>query len=388
MKHPSIGRIFAVFLFTSCCMHVKAQVNLPYTLTFTSDDPSAWSDGIAQDGDGGTQNINGLDIQVYAADASFNKLSGSTIIWHNNTYYNSNDGSYNGITPGPDVTVSNNGVPGMVIKSTSQANNFSMESIEMYDWGGNPDMTIAAYDNGALKGSVDVTFDDVNFTPMTIAQSDALTPSLFNNVDEVRFYPKGASTCWLSFNNIRLNVPATVTPIRLSYFKAARQDNGILFQWRTAQEENSGHFEVQESGNGHDFATIASTPAKGNSRLPSDYSLQYVPQSGGRLLYRLKEVDLDGQSFFSSTVVIDSLPAATQCRVYPNPASSMVYIDNGKNKLKEIKVYAASGLLIKHLNGIASPTAAIDLTGLPQGMYYFILARETGDAFTRIVWKE
>jgi hypothetical protein len=40
------------------------------------------------------------------------------------------------------------------------------------------------------------------------------------------------------------------------------------------------------------------------------------------------------------------------------------------------------------MKGIASPTAAIDLTGLPQGMYYIILTPETGKPFTRTVWKE
>ncbi|HEY4148294.1 MAG TPA: hypothetical protein VGM41_05175, partial [Chitinophagaceae bacterium] len=97
----------------------SGQATLPYTLDFTSDDPGAWGGGIAQDGTGGTQSIaGGLHIEIFAADASFHLLSGSTIVWHDNSYLASADGGYTAITPGPDVTVTNNGVPAMVMKST------------------------------------------------------------------------------------------------------------------------------------------------------------------------------------------------------------------------------------------------------------------------------
>ncbi len=84
---------------------VHAQVPLPVTLDFSTDAPVAWSDGIAQDGDGGSSKISGLDISIFAADAvNFNVYTGSTIIWHDNNYYYSGDAAYTGITPGPDVT--------------------------------------------------------------------------------------------------------------------------------------------------------------------------------------------------------------------------------------------------------------------------------------------
>ena len=101
------------------CITPQAQVNLPYTLAFSSDDPAHWADGIAQDGDGGTSAINGLSLQIYTADADHTTLyPGSTIIWHDNSYFASSTSTYTGMTSGPDVTATNNGVPAMVIKST------------------------------------------------------------------------------------------------------------------------------------------------------------------------------------------------------------------------------------------------------------------------------
>jgi len=106
-----------------------AQVALPVTLNFSADAAATWSDGIAQDGEGGSSKISGLDIQIFAANSSFAVLPGATMIWHNNSYLSSSDGTFSGLTPGPDVPVTNNGVPAMVIRSTSTAKNFSLAAI-------------------------------------------------------------------------------------------------------------------------------------------------------------------------------------------------------------------------------------------------------------------
>src|SRR6476620_9800314 len=171
MKQFYQRKLLLAFILLLAFQRSGAQVNLPYTLNFTTDNPANWSDGIAQDGDGGTSNINGLDIQIYAADASFNKLVGSTILWHDNVYYGSGTAGYTAITPGPDATVTSNGVSAMVLKSSSQAVNFSLQSIQLYDWGGVSPIRIATYNNGVFVGSIDVTLDNVGWTAKTISQS-------------------------------------------------------------------------------------------------------------------------------------------------------------------------------------------------------------------------
>ena len=143
----------------------NSQVNLPYTLSFTSNDATAWADGIASDGDGGTSNINGLDIEIFAATSGFTLLPGATMTWHDNEYFASNDGGYTGITPGPDVPVTNNGVPAMVIRSTNPAVNFSLVSLKMYDWGNITTLSIEAFNNGVSLGLVQVNLNASDWTP-------------------------------------------------------------------------------------------------------------------------------------------------------------------------------------------------------------------------------
>src|SRR5665213_3159978 len=180
--------LLGIFVFQSITSH--AQVSLPYTLAFSSDDVAHWTDGIAQDGDGGTSKINGLSVQIYTASADHTTLyPGSTIVWHDNTYYASSTGSYTGITSGPDVAATTNGVPAMVIKSTDNSVNFFLQSIDLYDWGYTNVITIETYDNGTKVGSVDFT-PDPGYYPLTVSQSGLLNAAYFSNIDEIRFFPK------------------------------------------------------------------------------------------------------------------------------------------------------------------------------------------------------
>src|SRR5664279_4667198 len=135
MKNLNLSFLLSAF-FLFLCITSRAQVNLPYTLNFSSDDPTHWTDGIAQDGEGGTAKINGLTLQVYTAAADHITLfPGSTIVWHDNIYFSSSAGGYTGITSGPDITATDNGVPALIITSSGYFVNFSLQSIELDDWG-------------------------------------------------------------------------------------------------------------------------------------------------------------------------------------------------------------------------------------------------------------
>ena len=92
----------------------------------------------------------------------------------------------------------------MVIKRASTSVDFSLQSIQLYDWGYANVITIQTYNNGILVGSVDFT-PDPDWYAVTVSQADLLTPAYFNNIDEIRFFPKAPNTIFnLSMNNISL----------------------------------------------------------------------------------------------------------------------------------------------------------------------------------------
>jgi hypothetical protein len=83
-------------------------------------------------------------------------------------------------------------------------------------------------------------------------------------------------------------------------------------EWRTAQEQNSKHFDVLRSTDGNRFAYIGRVQAAGNSATANNYLFTDRDPSGGMNFYKLKAVDKDGSFTYSNTIAIknDSRTAA------------------------------------------------------------------------------
>ncbi len=365
--------LLCVFLFQG--ITTPAQVNLPATLTFTSDNPSNWNDGVAEDGEGGSADINGLNLQVYTVDADHTTLfPGSTIIWHDNTYYASTAPGYTGITSGPDLAATINGVPAMVIKSADDAVNFSLQSIQLYDWGYTDVITIETYDDGAIVGSVDFT-PDAGYNPLTVSQADLLTPAVFNHIDEIRFFPKAPNTIFnLSMNNISLDVAAGVLPVTFSSINARQQNKNIDIEWKVAYESGIRKYEVERSADGQAFQSVA-TQTAGGSGTETTYHWLDENAIQGNNFYRIKTTDINGKVAYSPTIKIYSGHTRPALVIYPNPApSGMVYLQ--MNDLPAGTYYAklfnnaGKTLLVKtitHAGGNSNET--LNFSNLPKGIY-------------------
>jgi hypothetical protein len=381
MKKVLFGFAFllnAVFYFSE----IKAQVNLPYTLTFTGN-ASGWSTtGIAHDGEGGTANINGLDIQIYTTLANFSFAAGSTIVWHDNkTYFNSANDDYNGITSGPDEEVTTNGVKGMVMKSADPGVNFSLQSILLYDWGYTDPFTIATYDNNTLVGSIDVT-PDPDYHIITATQLNLLTPAVFNNIDEVRFYPKAPNPVFnLSFNNISLAAPS-VLPVKLISFTGNEENNAsVLLEWTTAMEQNTERFEIETSADGAQFSKVSSVDAKGNSFTESNYQFIYTGKTGASTFFRLKQIDRDGHAEYSPVILVKTNANNLFITVSPNPVRNRTIIASDNSIITGVHIFSASGTLVKSIRNNKSNKLSLDMSHLSKGTYY--LQIESAGATTK-----
>ncbi|HSN07584.1 MAG TPA: T9SS type A sorting domain-containing protein [Hanamia sp.] len=357
----------------------EAQVALPYTLNFTSNDATNWADGIAQDGDGGTQNILGLDLQIYTAGTDHTTLYTfpgniqSTIEWYDNSYYYSNSSSYTGITSGPSVPATNNGVPAMVIKSANSAQNFSLISIQLYDWGYTNVITIETYDNGTKKGSVDFT-PDPSYNPTKVSQSDLLTPALFSDIDEIRFFPKSAPVFNLSFNNIELAAAGTL-PVTFNSVKATRQNKNINVEWKVANQTSIEKYEVERSADGISFEYLGTEKATGNSAADASYNWIDENPLPGNNFYRVKSIDKSGRDEYSTIAKLNFGAGISSLSVYPNPATGgtvrlqMKDMAGGSYHLKlvnsEGKVLIQKDLVLPPGNS----NETLNISQLPKGIY-------------------
>lgn len=97
-----------------------------------------------------------------------------------------------------------------------------------------------------------------------------------------------------------------VLPLRLLGFDGSAYGQSCLLRWRTAEESNFSHFELEYSPDADDFAFLARTEAKGNNATTTN---DYLHEDKDRLVlgnafYRLKMVDTNGKAAYSSVVAI------------------------------------------------------------------------------------
>lgn len=89
-------------------------------------------------------------------------------------------------------------------------------------------------------------------------------------------------------------------PVKFVGFTVTKKNNDALIQWSTAQETNANIYEVERSFDGSNWTTIAYVSAIGNTSSTSNYSFTDKNLSSKDIYYRIKEVDVDSKTSYTS----------------------------------------------------------------------------------------
>lgn len=162
---------------------------------------------------------------------------------------------------------------------------------------------------------------------------------------------------------------ANPLPVELIDFSAEVIMDNVQLDWTTASELNNDFFTVQRSVNGKEFQSLGKV--KGAGTKPTTTHYQYIDDAPetGTSYYRLKQTDIDGNSTFSSVVLID-LNSASAFSIYPNPVTY-----NTEVKLSRKGDYVITnslGVEVMKLN----ETTRININQLAPGVY--IVRSSTG----------
>ena len=135
-------------------------------------------------------------------------------------------------------------------------------------------------------------------------------------------------------------------PLNFISFTATRAAEKILLQWKTANEINTAHFEIERSTDGVQFIKTGTSVAA-NINGTHDYQQYDLQPVKGVNYYRIKQVDKDGRFAYSAVLRITYGSGVKQLTVYPNPATQYVLADfAGKQKTVLVKLYDAAGRLV------------------------------------------
>ena len=168
-----------------------------------------------------------------------------------------------------------------------------------------------------------------------------------------------------------------ILPVELSNFFATEKDCKVALNWKTESEANFDYFEIQRSGDGHEFSRIDLVESNGNANGGNYKIIDNDPSESN--YYRLKMVDLNGLIEFSKVVFVslDCTKLNHQTNIYPNPISSNLGILNvefySEKSETQLLIIDISGRIVKRISlevesGMTNKIQ-IDISNLPVGTY-------------------
>jgi hypothetical protein len=133
-------------------------------------------------------------------------------------------------------------------------------------------------------------------------------------------------------------------PIRANSLKLSERGSTVQLQWETIDQQGAVAYEIERSADGIYFTTI------GTVALQTSQQYQWLDTNPGTgtVAYRIKEVRLSGNVYYSNTASI-RLQYTSGLRIYPNPAKGNqvnVQLQNRVAGKYQLVLYTATGQTI------------------------------------------
>jgi glucose/arabinose dehydrogenase len=133
-----------------------------------------------------------------------------------------------------------------------------------------------------------------------------------------------------SFSSFYFGSTALTLPLDLLTFTGSLQtDNTVMLKWKTENEVNTSHFEVERSIDGSSFSAIGTVAADNNPSTTHNYSyidMDAANQQSLILYYRLKMVDANGAYSYSNIISVLFNDITGTVIVNPNPVLSTAQV--------------------------------------------------------------
>ncbi len=174
----------------------------------------------------------------------------------------------------------------------------------------------------------------------------------------------------------------TIVPVELSSFTAEVIDNKIHLNWSTSSELNNLGFEVQKKflDNNSDWIKIGFVNGAGTTTERKTYTFIDENPVSGTVLYRLKQIDVDGSYKILPTVSVNyEIPTEFVLEQnYPNPFNPVTKISwqspiggNFTVKLFDVLGREVETIVDKYYEAGKHSTFYIVNSTLPSGVYFY-----------------
>ncbi len=165
----------------------------------------------------------------------------------------------------------------------------------------------------------------------------------------------------------------TCSPLAVSLmsFDATRNNSTVTLSWETSTETNNNGFAIERNTTGvwEQIGFVNSLAQGGSSTDKLDYQFVDINNFKGISQYRLREVNLTGQSKYSMIRTVRSETQIGKIIVYPNPSNDgSVNISFEQNNVpRNISIVDLSGKVVRQVNNTTDNNLKVD--NLQSGLY-------------------
>jgi hypothetical protein len=169
-------------------------------------------------------------------------------------------------------------------------------------------------------------------------------------------------------------------PVHFANERISINASGIVtINWSNLNESDISHYEIERADTGNIFRKIGEVMPSMNNGNQADYEYSdhqiYLRE---KILYRIRAVELNGNSFYSAVLMIRNTKENLRLTVYPNPVLNGRFdfqvdeLARGRYTLELISINGQRRLIKEIIHNGGPVTQVVQLPYMAGGIYSFV----------------
>jgi hypothetical protein len=231
---------------------------------------------------------------------------------------------------------------------------------------------ITLYVDGAQVATISSTATTPRIAPPLIGlgRNPCAPAGVFTGrLDDIIAYNRVLSATEVSnlfnyFNSVPL-------PLTWESFSGQASGDRVQLNWQIENAVNNDHFEIERSTDDRNFSTIGIVQAVTTVWGPGSYDFTDPSPEKGSDFYRIRQVDFDGSSSWSSTVVVAFGLAIAGLHLQTNPVpDDLILVNPGNERIRRLQILDLTGrIMVDHAVNSSNSLITQNVRMLRPGYY-------------------